>query len=147
VPVPPEQEPKPEPTQAKVQELNVGTTCVVAGAASVQLLASTVVPSERTQLLMRVSVALAEHVELGALQALDCQEKEQALKSLKDSESAPSVPHENPEVGVHEALVVGSVPAPEQKLASTVWPSDCKQTMVRVWVEDSESAVQVPVRV
>jgi hypothetical protein len=147
VPVPPEQDPKPEPTQAKVQEENVGTTCEVAGAVPVQLLASTVVPSERTQLLVRVSVAVAEQVELGAPQALDSQEKEQVLKSLKDCASAPSVPHENPEVGVHEALVAGSVPAPEHKLASTVWPSDCKQAMVRVWVEDRESAVQVPVRV
>jgi hypothetical protein len=147
VPVPPEQLPKPDPTQEKVQEEYVGTVCEVAGAVPVQFDASTVVPSARTQVLVRVSVAVAEQVELGALQALDSQEKEQVEKSLKDCVVALSVPQLKPEDGVQASEVTGAVPAPEHRLASTVWPSDCKQLMVRVALEEFVSAVQVPVRV
>jgi hypothetical protein len=72
-PVPPEQAPKPEADQLKAQPVNTETVCVVAGAVPVHSEASTAVPSERVQVLVRVSVALVEQVEEGADQADDVQ--------------------------------------------------------------------------
>jgi hypothetical protein len=69
VPVPPEQVPKPEPVQLKVQPVRTETVCVVAGTVPVHKPASAVVPSERVQVFVRVSVA----VDDGALQSLETQ--------------------------------------------------------------------------
>ncbi len=78
--MPPEQVPKPDAVQLKVQPEREETVCVVAGAAVVQSAGSVAaVPSERMQVLVRVSVAVVEQVEDGALQALELQLNEQAL--------------------------------------------------------------------
>jgi hypothetical protein len=131
VPVPPVQLPKPLPTQLKVQPLKSEATWLVSGLlpAVAQLSSLTVVPSERRQETLRVSVELAEQVLL-ELNAPTLQLKEQVLKSLKDSKSAPSVPQENPEAGVQDCKVAGG--ALVQFASSTVVPSLRWQEMV--WV-------------
>jgi hypothetical protein len=110
-----------------------------------QKLLATVVPSDCKQDTVRVSEAVAEHVEDGALQAVVFQEYVQVEVSLKVCESAPSVPQEKPEVGVHEVLAAGAVP--EQKVLATVVPSFRVQVMARVSVPELTFALQVPVRV
>jgi hypothetical protein len=72
----------------------MATDCVVAGAAPVHKLSSTIVPSERSHELVRVSVAVAEQLEDGTDQAELVQPYEQVEVSENDWLSEPSVPQE-----------------------------------------------------
>jgi hypothetical protein len=93
-----------------------------------QPLSEIVVPSDCKQVTLRVSVALVEQLDDGALQSPIDQLIVQALKSLKSSESAASLPQEAPLVAVQLWLVSGAVPV--QEVFATVAPSERRQVML-----------------
>lgn len=148
MPVPPVQALKPLPTQLKVQPLKSGPTWVVAGLspAEAQLASLTAVPSERRQVTLRVSVAVAEQLLLSAPKFPTLQLKEHVLKSVKVSLKGACAPHEKV-VGVQACEAAGCGPALLQLESATVVPSERRQETVCVSAPELTFTSQVAVRV